>query len=98
MSNFVPTKLNLREALLFCFHLKKNAAESVRRSQRRSNTLQPNLVKFRVQRSQLQSNMPRENLTKLWLDVPTAKPSFATRGQSQCSSDAETEVNYAFIQ
>lgn len=30
MSNFVPTKCNLREALLFCFHLKKSAAESQR--------------------------------------------------------------------
>jgi len=30
MSNFVPTKRNLREALLFCFHLKKSAAESQR--------------------------------------------------------------------
>ena len=30
MSNFVPIKRNLREALLFCFHLKKSAAESQR--------------------------------------------------------------------
>ncbi|EGI59857.1 Mariner Mos1 transposase, partial [Acromyrmex echinatior] len=30
ISNFVPTKRNLREALLFYFHLKKNAAESQR--------------------------------------------------------------------
>lgn len=30
MSKFVPTKRNLREALLFCFHLKKTAAESHR--------------------------------------------------------------------
>ena len=30
MSNFVPTKHNLREALLFCFHLKKSAAEAHR--------------------------------------------------------------------
>lgn len=30
MSNFVPTKRNLRESLLFCFHLKKSAAESLR--------------------------------------------------------------------
>ena len=30
MSQFVPTKHNLREALLFCFHLKKNSAESHR--------------------------------------------------------------------
>lgn len=30
MSTFVPTKRNLREALLFCFHLKKSAAESHR--------------------------------------------------------------------
>ena len=28
MSTFVPTKHNLREALLFCFHLKKNTFES----------------------------------------------------------------------
>ncbi len=28
MSTFVPTKQNLRDALLFCFHLKKNASES----------------------------------------------------------------------
>jgi hypothetical protein len=28
MSNFVPTKQNLREALLFCFQFKKNASES----------------------------------------------------------------------
>lgn len=28
MSNFVPTKRHLREALLFCFHLKKSAAAS----------------------------------------------------------------------
>ncbi|EGI64490.1 Mariner Mos1 transposase [Acromyrmex echinatior] len=30
MPNFVPTKRNLREALLFCFHLKKSAVESQR--------------------------------------------------------------------
>ena len=30
MLNFVPTKRNLREALLFCFHLKKSAAENQR--------------------------------------------------------------------
>ena len=30
MSTFVPTKRNLREALLFCFHLKKKAAEGHR--------------------------------------------------------------------
>ena len=30
MSTFVPTKHNLREALLFCFHLKKSAAEGHR--------------------------------------------------------------------
>jgi [histone H3]-lysine36 N-dimethyltransferase SETMAR len=30
MSKFVPTKRNLREALLFCFHLKKSVAESQR--------------------------------------------------------------------
>jgi len=30
MSNFVSTKRNLRKALLFCFHLKKSAAESQR--------------------------------------------------------------------
>jgi len=30
MSSFVPTKRNLREALLFCFHLKKLATESLR--------------------------------------------------------------------
>jgi len=30
MSNFVPIKRNLRESLLFCFHLKKSAAESQR--------------------------------------------------------------------
>lgn len=28
MSSFVPTKHHLREALLFCFHLKKSAAAS----------------------------------------------------------------------
>lgn len=30
MSNFVPPKRHFREALLFCFHLKKSAAESHR--------------------------------------------------------------------
>jgi len=30
MSTFVPTKHNLREALLFCFHLKKSAADGHR--------------------------------------------------------------------
>lgn len=30
MSNFVPEKEHLREALLFCFNLKKSAAESHR--------------------------------------------------------------------
>ncbi len=30
MSNFAPTKQHLREALLFCFNLKKSAAESYR--------------------------------------------------------------------
>ncbi|MBJ5603973.1 hypothetical protein JGG68_24270 [Salmonella enterica subsp. enterica serovar Albany] len=30
MSSFVPRKKHLREALLFCFHLKKSAAESHR--------------------------------------------------------------------
>ena len=30
MSTFVPTKHNLPEALLFCFHLKKSAAEGYR--------------------------------------------------------------------
>lgn len=30
MSTFVPSKTNLREALLFCFHLKKKAAEAHR--------------------------------------------------------------------
>jgi len=29
-SGFVPRKEHLREALLFCFHLKKSAAESHR--------------------------------------------------------------------
>lgn len=30
MSNFVPTNYDMRTALLFCFHLKKSAAESHR--------------------------------------------------------------------
>ncbi|KYM96663.1 hypothetical protein ALC62_12710 [Cyphomyrmex costatus] len=30
MSNFVLTKRNLQEALLFCFHLKKSVAKSQR--------------------------------------------------------------------
>ena len=30
MSNFVPTKRNLQEDLLFCFHLKKSVAKSQR--------------------------------------------------------------------
>lgn len=30
MSSFVPSKRNLRESLLFCFHLKKKAAEGYR--------------------------------------------------------------------
>ncbi len=30
MSNFAPTNQHLREALLFCFNLKKSAAESYR--------------------------------------------------------------------
>lgn len=30
MSNFVPENFHLREALIFCFHLKKNASESHR--------------------------------------------------------------------
>lgn len=30
MSDFVPKKEHLREALHFCFHLKKSAAESYR--------------------------------------------------------------------
>lgn len=30
MSGFIPKKRNLREALLFCFHLKKSATESLR--------------------------------------------------------------------
>ena len=30
MSNFVPGNYNLRTALIFCYHLKKTAAESHR--------------------------------------------------------------------
>ena len=30
MSSFVPTNYNLRTALIFCYHLKKTAAESHR--------------------------------------------------------------------